>query len=149
MLSIISIHHFEWPTQSGVCGRTAGNLAELHAGHRTPQKGFFLSRNHDPVTLNIPQTLWWAVLHGKYTVTPFHPSIYLVYDFCSLNNIHFILKWLNLDKIWISCIYWSMAQIPGLFLAQPSHTSRLHLHKNNLVIEGGATAQHFNVLSIF
>lgn len=40
------------------------------------EKLFFLSRNHDPVTRNIPQTLSWAVSHVKYTVTPFHPSIY-------------------------------------------------------------------------
>lgn len=71
-------HRSEWPTRRRVCGRRTASLGELHVGHRTRKKSFFfpLSRNHDPVTRYIPQTLSWAVSHVKYTVTPFHPSIY-------------------------------------------------------------------------
>lgn len=67
----------EWPTRRRVCGRRTGNLGVAACGAQNyKEKLFFLSRNHDPVTRNIPQTLSWAVSHVKYTVAPFHPSIY-------------------------------------------------------------------------
>lgn len=36
-------HRSEWPTRRRVCGRRSASLGELHVGHRTRKKSFFLS----------------------------------------------------------------------------------------------------------
>ena len=54
-------------------------LVELHTHTFLNSSAMSLSRNHDPVTQDTPQTLWWAVSCRNYFLS--HPS-YSFIDWC-------------------------------------------------------------------